>query len=261
MNCGVSETCTSSGKARPRIMQSATYLLTLIRSYARSYSFTSCRVISRFKEPEPDSDEDSDDDMVIERKMKNRVKLSLYMTKKKPKKRMADIEETGDFVSCDSADGHIDSLLGKHANATTFDVSLKDAPDVAAYKGCVIVKRKGDPPLTDEPVVFGFARFSQGAKEIAGTEQALGMGGAKDRVAATGDVGGRVMEGVQSVAHYSRLAKNAWQFLELTEEVSNSEEQRYVRKRRPCTPTDILHTHILSSSLRFSLNIISATLF
>ncbi|GMI18476.1 hypothetical protein TrLO_g1181 [Triparma laevis f. longispina] len=201
-------------------------------------SFTNSRVISRFKEVEPDSDEDSDDDMVIERKLKNRVKLSLYMTKKKPKKRMADIEETGDLILCDTADGFIDTLLGKHADTTTFDVSLKDAPDVSAYKGCVVVKRKGDSPLSDEPVVFGFARFSQNAKEIAGTEQALGMGGAKDRVAGDGGAGGGVMEGVQSVAHYSRLAKNAWQFLELTEE----DEINYIKFKKAL---DLLNIIIL----------------
>lgn len=181
-------------------------------------SFTNLRIIQKFKEAETDSDEDSDDDIVIERRAQQRVKLSLYMTKKKPKKRMADIEETGHFVSCDTKDGYIDTLIGKHAKAANFDVSLKDCPNVDEFAGCVVVKRKGDNPLTDEPIVFGFARFSQNAKEMPGTEQALGMGQAKDRMAKAPGSGKAAMEGLNSVSHYSRLAKNAWQFLELTEE-------------------------------------------
>ena len=56
------------------------------------------------------------------------------------------------------------------------------------------------------------------------------MGGAKDRVAGVGGAGGGVMEGVQSVAHYSRLAKNAWQFLELTEEGEAEERSDEITK-------------------------------
>ena len=85
-------------------------------------SFTDCRVIARVKEPDPPSDEDSDDEMVIQRREKQRIKLRLYMSKKKPKKRMADIEETGHMVICDTKDGFVDQLLGKHANTTNFDV-------------------------------------------------------------------------------------------------------------------------------------------
>ena len=86
-----------------------------LRSLRHLYklSFTNMRVISRYKEEDPPSDEDSDDDLVIEKRVKNRVKLRLYMTKKKPKKRMADIEETGDLIMCDTPDGFIDTLLGK----------------------------------------------------------------------------------------------------------------------------------------------------
>ena len=163
--------------------------------------------------------------MTIQRREKQRIKLSLYMTKKKPKKRMADVEETGHLVVCDSKDGFIDSLLGKHAKHTTFDVSLKDCPDVQDYAGCVIVKRKNESPLTDEPVVFGFARFSQNAREMPGTEQALGMGSAKLRLAKVADSGKSAIDGLNSVAHYSRLAKNAWQYLEITEEDEISYKQ------------------------------------
>ena len=110
-------------------------------------SFTNTRIIQKFKEAESDSDEDSDDDMVIERRVKQRVKLSLYMTKKKPKKRMADIEETGHLVKCDTPDGFIDGLIGKHAKTTNFDVSLKDCPNVEEFAGCVVVKRAEESPI------------------------------------------------------------------------------------------------------------------
>ena len=180
-------------------------------------SFSECRVISRFREEEPPSDSD-DDDMTIEKVDKKRIKLSLYMSKKKPKKRMADVEETGHLVQCDTADGSIDHLLGKHASMTTFDVSLKDCPDPGEYAGCVIVKRKSDPPLTDEPIVFGFARFSKSAKELVGTEVALGMTSNKKSIADAAKKGKSAMPGLNSVSYYSKLAKNAWGFLEMTEE-------------------------------------------
>jgi Ca2+-binding EF-hand superfamily protein len=139
---------------------------------------------------------------------------------------MADIEETGHLVVCDTADGAIDKLVGRHANLAHFDVSLKDCPDPADYAGCVIVKRKADPPLTDEPIVFGFARFSKSAKELVGTEVALGMtNGAKKAIEQAEKSGKSAMPGLNTVNYYSRLAKNAWQFLELTEEDEISYKQ------------------------------------
>ena len=89
----------------------------------------------------------SDDEMVIARKEKSRVKLRLYMTQKKPKKRMADIEETGHMVVCDTPDGFVDTLVGKHADLRTFDVSLKDVPDVTSFAGGERAKRRSDPSL------------------------------------------------------------------------------------------------------------------
>jgi len=192
-----------------------------LRSLRHLYklSFTDCRIIARVAEPDPPSDEDSDDEMVIQRREKQRIKLRLYMTQKKPKKRMADIEETGHMVVCDSPDGYIDTLLGKHANATNFDVSLKDVPDVSQYAGMVIVKPKMESPITDEPIVFGYARFSGGAKELPGTDFALNIGDEKDRVAKmAAQKGSSAMDGLQSISYYARVAKNAWQLLMLTEE-------------------------------------------
>jgi Leucine-rich repeat (LRR) protein/Ca2+-binding EF-hand superfamily protein len=180
-------------------------------------SFSECRVVSRFKEAEEPSDSDNDDDMTIEQVQKKRIRLSLYMSHKKPKKRMADIEETGHLVQCDTNDGFVDALLGKHSKLTTFDVSLKDCPDPGDYTGCVIVKRKSEPPLTDEPVVFGFARFSKSAKELVGTELALGMT-ANKKAPGEEKKEKSAMQGLNSVSYYSRLAKNAWSFLEITEE-------------------------------------------
>ena len=192
-----------------------------LRSLRHLYklSFTNARVVSLFREPEEESDSDDDDLFAAQKSAAARIKLRLYMSKKKPKSRMADIEETGHPVNCaDSKDGFFDLLVGKGANPTTFDVAMRDVPDIASYAGCVIVKPKAEPPMTDEPIVFGYARFGSGGKELIGTDNALNMADDKSKLAKLAKAGKSAMPGLQSIGFYSRLAKSAWQLLELTEE-------------------------------------------
>ena len=63
------------------------------------------------------------------------------MTKKKTKKRMADLEETGWLVPVEKSLDEAGYVLHSERTRGRFDLSLKDAPeDVASYKGLVIAK-------------------------------------------------------------------------------------------------------------------------
>jgi len=94
-------------------------------------------------------------------------------------------------------------------------------------------------PITDEPIVFGYARFSGGAKELPGTDFALNIGDEKDRVAKMAQKQSKTaMDGLNSISHYARLAKNAWQLLMLTEE----DEITYLRFKKAL---DLLNIIIL----------------
>ena len=100
----------------------------------------------------------------------------VFLTRKKTKKRMADLEETGYNVPVTSdldAAGFVcqgDSSLGK------FDLTLRDAPDdPLLYRGLCIAKSARDPPLTEEPAVYGFVRFIDDRPEMSATESTLGL--------------------------------------------------------------------------------------
>ena len=68
----------------------------------------------------------------------------------------------------------------------------------------VIVKPKMESPITEEPIVFGYARFSGGAKELPGTDFALNIGDEKDRVAKMSGAGDKKGERAKraSLCHF-----------------------------------------------------------
>lgn len=142
------------------------------------------------------------------------VNARLYFTKKKAKKRMADIEETGFMVPFKLDDGYI---CASKETLGTFDVTLKDVPDVIDYRGFVIAKPTTEKPLSEEPVVLGYVKFVFEAPKVAETEIALGMAADADQIkrmaARARQVGPEAKEGrnVQNQHFYSRNAKEAWQ--------------------------------------------------
>lgn len=92
----------------------------------------------------------------------------VYLTKKKAKRRMADLEETSYVVPTPKTAGGYIGI--PEATLGNFDLTLRDAPDdPRTYKGLVIAKPANEKPLTEEPIVFGYVRFIDDRPEIPTT--------------------------------------------------------------------------------------------
>ena len=100
----------------------------------------------------------------------------VFLTRKKTKKRMADLEETGYNVPVSSAIGTGGFICEGDSSLGTFDLTLRDAPDdPLLYRGLCIAKSAHDPPLTEEPAIYGFVRFIDDRPEMSATENTLGL--------------------------------------------------------------------------------------
>ena len=84
--------------------------------------------------------------------------LQVYLTRRRPKTKMTEIDRNGTHVFLTSSRG---GLFGVEGSTNNFSVSLKDIPDPLAYNGMVIVKRPADEPVTDGWVIFGMVKFVQ----------------------------------------------------------------------------------------------------
>eukprot|EP00611_Tribonema_gayanum_P031419 TRINITY_DN9080_c0_g4_i2.p1 TRINITY_DN9080_c0_g4~~TRINITY_DN9080_c0_g4_i2.p1 ORF type:complete len:1210 (-),score=279.99 TRINITY_DN9080_c0_g4_i2:887-4516(-) len=157
-------------------------------------------------------------------------KLYCYLTKKKPKARMADLEETGFLLLMD---GSSDGSICQAPAYGTFDQSLLHVPSASEYCGAVIVKRAQDAPVTEEPVVFGFARLLQQRRPLVAAAAALGMQDDKDRVqrfdAAKTDTAPATKKSdkelMRDVKMYARTSKMAWQALRKSQDEDISFEE------------------------------------
>ena len=104
------------------------------------------------------------------KKEKEIPKLRIFLTKKKPKSRMIDIHTTGTRVNIHNND---QGSFGITGTLGSFDIGLKDIPDVLESKGLVIVKLPADLPVTDEPVIYGIVKFQSSRALRARTNAAL----------------------------------------------------------------------------------------
>jgi hypothetical protein len=110
----------------------------------------------------------------------------VFLTKKKAKKRMADLEETSYNVPISSDVDAIGFVCQGENSLGTFDLSLKDAPDdPLLYNGLCIAKSARDPPVTEEPTIYGYVRFIDDRPGISTTESALGLHENKDLMGKT----------------------------------------------------------------------------
>jgi hypothetical protein len=91
------------------------------------------------------------------------VRLSVYLTRKNPKNRMVDVEESGTLVLFDKWGDKFDGCLytddGGGGEWKYVEQGLLKVPDPFNFKGVCIVKKARDPPVTTEPVMYGFARL------------------------------------------------------------------------------------------------------
>jgi hypothetical protein len=73
-------------------------------------------------------------------------KLSVYLTRRKPKSRMTDAHKTGSRINLPNAQG---GLFGvDDVTVGEFEASLRDVPDALIYLGLVVLKLPQDPPKT-----------------------------------------------------------------------------------------------------------------
>ena len=181
------------------------------------------------------------------------VKAKVYLTKKKAKRRMADLEETAYCVGIPKDVDKAGFVAASPGSLGTFEISLRDAPDDPRnYKGVVIAKPANEDPFTEEPAVYGYARFIDDRPEVPSTDAALGLTAYKDLVKKTTTVnvatsavvsamdaasrtifslkGNKerrasaetdmkdVRSKLKSITYYRRMARKAWDELDKVEE-------------------------------------------
>jgi len=85
--------------------------------------------------------------------------LSFYLTRKKSKNHMVDIEENGVLLDYTMS---LKKMYQSKIGPIQFDVSMKNLSlkDVIEVMGFAIVKRKQNSPTSDFPIVLGYANFS-----------------------------------------------------------------------------------------------------
>ncbi|CAN0273591.1 unnamed protein product [Pylaiella littoralis] len=190
-------------------------------------SFTDIARVNRFKpvgvqELAAPSDDESDASLAVlkraEREQNANVRLYVFLTKKKAKTRMADLEETAFLLRMDvGKEGCI--CFGKSFG--TFDQGMLKVPTPTGYKGIVIAKRKMDEPKTVEPIVYAYARIVQHRRPVVASEVVLGLAEDKDRVTRYTKSVRKVKTDedlLKGVRKYTRTARKAWEAMSIPED-------------------------------------------
>lgn len=139
-------------------------------------------------------------------------KLTLFMSRKKPKMRMIDIHKLGSriFLHNDSK-GH----FGRQNTLGTFEASLKDIPDALSYKGLVVVKLPEEEPESNEPIVYGFIKFQSARGMKVKTSESLHLSDIAGTLTKLLDAKDRskirkITETIQPISFYTNLTKKGW---------------------------------------------------
>lgn len=83
--------------------------------------------------------------------------LQVYLTPRKPKARMADVDRNGVFVPLH---GVPSKLFGVDGESTgNFEIPLIDIPDPVQYQGLVVAKPPSQPPVTENWIVYAFIKL------------------------------------------------------------------------------------------------------
>lgn len=141
-------------------------------------------------------------------------KLAVYLSTKKPKKRMVDVHKLGQrLLLAQQEEGVFGSLT---APAVNYEASLMDVIDLSAFQGLVVIKLPQDEPVSDEPIVFGFVRFQSGRARKIRSLQALGLedlGEAATQVVSREKVNQPLLRRLP-LRGYRELASRVWQAME-----------------------------------------------
>jgi hypothetical protein len=116
------------------------------------------------KDDDDDGDDDEDataagarEEEPVPEVVKDIPPLHVYLSTLKPKARMTDVHKRGANVLVKTNAEH---YFGRAGSLGDFSLSLLDIPDIHSYQGLVVLKRPEDAPASDEPLVYGFVRFT-----------------------------------------------------------------------------------------------------
>ena len=197
------------GPATPCYVTGEVFLMQLRDLY--KLTFKDLRLVWRV---EHESKDILDDDGNIVERVKE-VNARVFVTKKKAKNRMTNLEESATRVPFKMDDGYV---FASNDSWFNFDVPLRDVPRPGDFKGVVIAKPMEESPYSDEPIVFGFARFNFQAPKVGESKVVLGMAADADQVkrmaVRANQVGPDARKGgahrVQNQSYYTRNALQAW---------------------------------------------------
>lgn len=199
-----------------------------LKSFFRSIKLTA-RTIENKPDAKNDSDDDSDSDDGKDKPVPETVttveelvipKLHVFLTTKKPKKRMVDAHKTGIRIKiAQLAEGE----FGVVDQETDYEAALVDIADVTMFQGVVVVKLPQDEPKTEEPIVYGFVKLQSSRSTRIRSVDALHLSELSDmyaKLVLKEEMAGRVeMLGPQAKRYlkplsvYRSIAGKAWSIL------------------------------------------------
>jgi Leucine-rich repeat (LRR) protein len=83
-------------------------------------------------------------------------KLHVFMTTKKPKKRMVDAHKTGAQLKLTGVN---EGIFGNDKDTTDYEAVIVNVVDIFAYQGIVVLKLPQDEPTTEEPIIYGYVKL------------------------------------------------------------------------------------------------------
>jgi len=147
-------------------------------------------------------------------------RLQVFLTRRKPKTKMSDAHKNGSRVHLT---GDLEGLFGKPETLGTFQVPLKDIPDVLGYLGLVVLKLPQDAPKTNDPVIYGFAKLQSARSAKIKTSSALHLTETSEALfkilaeaeAGPGAKAKEADESCKPLHYYSTMASKAWLSLQM----------------------------------------------
>ncbi|RYG63073.1 hypothetical protein EON64_16670, partial [archaeon] len=177
------------------------------------------------KDEDKDSDSSSDSDSSYDSSEKAPVeelivvpKLHVYLTIKKPKKRMVDAHKLGTRIFL----SHVpEGTFGSLETVADYEASLADIVDLNNFQGLVVLKMPTEEPMTSEPIIFGYVRFASNRALKIRSLDALQLQEqhalaasliAKHQAGANGvqALSKAALRRMKPLKYYSELANQAW---------------------------------------------------
>lgn len=166
------------------------------------------------------SDDSSTDSKPKEAQVEEEIvlpKLAIYLTVKKPKKRMVDAHKLGTRIFLTN---YPEGVFGELGVSKSYEAGLMDIADMSNFQGLVIMKLPSDEPMTGEPVIYGYVRLLSSRSIRIRTLDSIHLHDLNDLVdklilkekagAALLSLGPEARKHLKSLKYYRQLANKAW---------------------------------------------------